>query len=599
MPFKLPWEKVDSIIGTREPYFWLYCQDAAADVNLIVRPMLAIKNDKYSQKPLHERVIRDMNNHIAETSRSIPGRNESVFDTVIVIYLDAISRIKFHKFYEKSANILKRMNEDEASTHRSISLDRFHAIGRNSEFNYLSFASGVGPEEIKQFFHRKDTDVHIPWIFDLAEMMGYETASTVSGCHYRCKKDCHDFFMSANGVETGGCVQQYMVEHDKRYPTKSLFPPASYCESKYRKILNENGSRSGSTVDTNIGDQQFYWVGNKFGMSYILDWFRTWLLQVYQKYHHKKKFSMIVFEETQQREFFTNVDSEIEAILFDLVYSSSKYHTENAAILLLSDHGLHFSSEFYVQPGKIANKNPFGYIILPKKYLNENPEEAKKIAHNSKQMVSPLDLRATVQHWLTGRDWSASASGERKLPHYSSNYGQSLMVSTLHSNRTCESAGIPLPFCVCNLIPCKMRLKSILNANIPKVVDFINNQILEDSPQALPVCKPLEVSEVIAVPIGEGCYESSNIIIADVYIKRTMFLVSITFEKINNNDLKVLNANTITKYNKVWEVCEKKFHETKILNNIPDDKFQFCYCTKTEGWYPYLLGLSKYFSDRR
>jgi hypothetical protein len=33
------------------------------------------------------------------------------------------------------------------------------------------------------------------------------------------------------------------------------------------------------------------------------------------KYHLKKKFSMIVFEETHQREFFTNVDSEISTNL--------------------------------------------------------------------------------------------------------------------------------------------------------------------------------------------------------------------------------------------------------------------------------------------
>jgi len=586
----ISWEKIDSLIGSSESYFWFYCEDFK-DVNLIIRPLLATKYDNYAQAPLSRKTIIDMNEHIAKSSKAVKGKNTSaLFDTVIIIYLDAVSHLKFQRFYKKTVNILQNMNNDDLSRHKSVSLDHLHSIGTNSEPNYLAMTAGIGPDEVKTFFNRNKNDRHNPWIFDIAEMMGYETSSAVTGCNHRCRKNCHDSFMDGN-FESGGFIQQYMVENKKRFPTKSYFPVASYCEDQYRPSLNDKRE---STCSTNLRDEHDYWIANKFGMSYVLDWFRTWLLQVYQKDNIKKRFSMIVFEETHQREHFTVFDSELESILYDLVFNSSYYHTENASILLLSDHGLHFSSEFYVQPGKIANKHPFGYLVLPKKYLNEHQGEGETINHNSKQLISPLDLRATVLYWLTGRDWSASANAPSTV--YANNYGQSLMTSILSKNRTCYSAGIPLHFCGCNLRTCNAGIKYIINANIQKIAEFINNRLLENSPHVSSICKPLNPNELIVVPIGDGCYENSNVIVADVYIKRTLFLVSITFRKLGD-DIHVINANTISRYGQYWELCKEQIAKANISNNITDDRQQFCYCSKDEGWKPYLLELSKYFSD--
>jgi hypothetical protein len=170
------------------------------------------------------------------------------------------------------------------------------------------------------------------------------------------------------------------------------------------------------------------------------------------------------------------------------------------------------------------------------------------------------------------------------------------MTSILSKNRTCYSAGIPLHFCGCNLRTCNAGIKYIINANIQKIAEFINNRLLENSPHVSSICKPLNPNELIVVPIGDGCYENSNVIVADVYIKRTLFLVSITFRKLGD-DIHVINANTISRYGQYWELCKEQIAKANISNNITDDRQQFCYCSKDEGWKPYLLELSKYFSD--
>jgi hypothetical protein len=266
----------------------------------------------------------------------------------------------------------------------------------------------------------------------------------------------------------------------------------------------------------------------------------------------------------------------------DLVYTPSKYNSGNAAILILSDHGIHHSEEFYTPPGLFANKLPFGNILLPKKYLNSHPDEFRRLTENTKHLVTPFDLRATVQYWLTGRDWSAIQG--RHVSSTASNFGKSLMTTEIESNRNCEMAGIPSFFCGCNMVPCSNKVSNLVKAEKAQIIEFINNKISLSSPQTLPVCRPLDFNDFIHISDSKtSCYERPGYIQTDIYLSRNRYKLSVIFRRYANA-LVVENVNTVSLYGSHWDVCAEKLQKANIFNNITMDRFQFCYCEEEESF---------------
>lgn len=603
--------------------------DATIDASTAATPTTATTSSLPPNQPVDSLVS-------SSRSTSISGPNSNYVHTAIELehyhavginsvrnypqLLSGVSTYDTNRFFHKSPRSVPAV-----STNANASATA-GAIATTS-------GSGSG-SHLRDVAHRRE-----PWLFDLAENKGFLISAGVSNCPGRCHSQCHDQFTHGTSYEIGGFHAQYLAETPLsattssasdlqkdpsagRLPAAYHYPLASYCEAQYRPALigkscaachatssaSTQSSRDvdGHAMKTGVPEMtRPNWIGNKLGMAHVLDWWRVWLASTAappvtssasssDQTNAKKKqprFGVIVFEETHQQEFVEQIDLELARFLTDLLTQRTLFGTQQLAMVILADHGLHFTSEFRVPSGKIANKQPFNYLIMPKNYLVAHPQETVHLLHNSKALTTPYDVRATLQYWLSGRDWSATrlqehlhrqqllqhsnlfSNGSQSVgPHslssashaqhqpqtlqtalmhqvFASRHGDNLLTQQLPYNRTCVQAGVPADFCGCNLQPCRPRVKRQVKATKQAIVDYINGRILAALPPApshsaskedqrtyhkhkaalLQVCRPLQLSEVIFVPGLDDCLGSASTVVVNAYLQRKLRLLSITY----------------------------------------------------------------------
>lgn len=670
---RLPWSHIDKSVGEHAQYFWLWCSDHS-DANLVTRPPVLQKTPEPPRASLSESMKKEVNDFIQ--TLSVPTGKKSTqsqekihphYDTVLVLYIDAISRLKFEKFFHRSSRLLNSLaplatsvNDGDEYAHSAIELKRLHAVGINSEKNYPQFLSGVSAYDTKRYYHKKAEELEIirnktsnvtpteawlqslmkttstndmirrePWIFDIAEVAGFSTVAGVTNCPSRCSSNCYEKAKTSNFYEQGGFHTQYLSETEQRLPGMWNYPTASYCEPAYRSSISAHACSTCDSphIHSKIPElSKSTWIANKLGMSYVLDWWRVWLASTASVKSRQPRFGVIVIEETHQQDFLEQIDMEIANFIHDLTHSSSNrqlFGTERMAMVIMADHGLHFMAEFKVPTGKIANKQPFGYFLIPRAIDDNQRVHQQLLTRNAHALTTSYDIRATLLSWMTGREWSADvvqAHSERPVHQqrrrlserksypdeaahirssvFATQHGLNLATSSVPFNRTCTQAGIPSDFCGCNLQPCNGNIKQLVHNSAKSVVSYINRRIADASPQSLSICKPLHDSEIIFLPGLDDCLSSSSTTVVNAYVQRNLRLLSITYvfdnDKVDsgsswhhpntNLKLKVSNVNTISNYGNTWHQCVKKFDEKNMTHTIPDDSFQFCYCVNDHSW---------------
>lgn len=405
----LPWEVIMKAVTagnhhhianiTIPAYIWIVC-DAFPEANLILRPPLStvVSNDGTltditSRSPLLPKEQQDIASYMhylsaptlktdfkhngqhhqsfsvsQMTSTSVTTNHNNHRDitwtprlsTIVIIYLDAVSKVKFDHFFTESKSILEEMSSPSKSTkytHTAIELRLLHSLGQNSHVNYPQFLSGISKENHAVFFGKRYNKQHTgsvqlntsqelinddsilknmrePWLFDIAEKLKFKTFQGESGmCSNFCNDNCYDKSEHEESYyEFGGFTRQYMAETESRFPAGSVFHHSICCEARYRKSLFPHSGHihKHSKYDSSM------WVGDKLSQSYGYDWFRQWL-KLTRDY---PRFGVMVSEETHGGYFVKQVDQELAQLIYELVNKrDTLYNMSNAGIIIMSDHG--------------------------------------------------------------------------------------------------------------------------------------------------------------------------------------------------------------------------------------------------------------------
>lgn len=147
-------------------------------------------------------------------------------------------------------------------------------------------------------------------------------------------------------------------------------------------------------------------------------------------------------------------------------------------VFVFSDHGHRFDPIRQSVIGRIEERMPFFSLHVPDSLFKEDPLLREVLASNSQveekrgrriklqRLTSFWDLYATLREILHQGDRWRDLGGEQPLKRLRtySKRGLSLL-HRLPEKRTCDEAGIPEDFCVC-------QRENLLNTSDPKVCRF-------------------------------------------------------------------------------------------------------------------------------
>jgi hypothetical protein len=119
---------------------------------------------------------------------------------------------------------------------------------------------------------------------------------------------------------------------------------------------------------------------------------------------------------------------------------------------MFGDHGHRFGIHRLSVQGKLEERLPLDWIVLPQWFIKKNLKQAYTLAMNQDKLTSHFDTYATLKHLLQV-PFSAPYQNDRTI-------GRSLF-EPIPVDRTCQEAGIADQWCVC------LRWKEIDSKNVP------------------------------------------------------------------------------------------------------------------------------------
>lgn len=261
---------------------------------------------------------------------------------------------------------------------RSFRFDKFSVVGSNSPRNQLPMLSGLTSLEWERDHGGSALDCIVPgfpevrasnehtcdkWVFDAFKSAGYVTYFGTNMCDWGVMEEVYPFDTRAPPTDHHLMEPWCHVDYDV---DKLYFRPMTRC------------------------------LGGRPAHAPLMDY----ELQFLRNYAAVPRLAWSVYLEGHEPSFrmMGNLDADLSAHLLRL----RAEHGENTAVLLLSDHGIHYGNYYdRASAGNQEHSLPLCYALLPRRLLADHPEIEASVSANQDRLVSPFDIHATLLHILS------------------------------------------------------------------------------------------------------------------------------------------------------------------------------------------------------
>uniref|UniRef100_A0A7S0IZ33 Sulfatase N-terminal domain-containing protein n=1 Tax=Calcidiscus leptoporus TaxID=127549 RepID=A0A7S0IZ33_9EUKA len=342
---------------------------------------------------------------------------------VIVLMLDSISMRRFaHGMPITHALLEQWAGADGSSPWRSFRFDKFAVVGSNSPRNQLPLMSGYTSLEWARDHGGLALDCIVPgfpevraprshvcqrWVFDDYKAAGYVTLFGTNMCDWGVMEEVYPFDTHHPPTDHHLMEPWCHVDYDV---DKLYFRPMSRC------------------------------LGGRPAHAPLMHYER----QFARNYAHVRTLQWTIYLEGHEPSFRSmgQLDADLAAHLLRLRAD----HAERTAVLLLSDHGIHYGRYYDgAKAGPQEHTLPLFYALLPRSLLAQRPALKAALCMNQRRLVSPFDVHATLRHILVYPDTP-------KLPDWSiATYPlrPRSLLEPIPAERTCVEAGVPPDVCPC------------------------------------------------------------------------------------------------------------------------------------------------------
>lgn len=337
-----------------------------------------------------------------EDSTELPA-NQSGYN-VIVMGIDAISRLNFYRTMPKTLSYLKKKG--------AVELFGYNKVGDNTFPNLSPMLLGIKDTDLKRtcWPNTRATFDNCPFIWDWYKDVGYYTALG----------------------EDSASLGTFNFEK----PGFSGTPTDYYIHT----FMHEAELHVGNNKDFN----SFICMGNKYFYQVLLDY-----VEDLTKTLKTSKLFGFFWEVTMSHDYLNYpviMDDSYQKFLKKL--DSSKYLDETI-LILLSDHGIRWGDIRFTKQGRLEERLPLVHILLPTSFRKRYSSAYNNLKLNSRRLTTPFDLYSTLSDLVNLDTIENDKIQQRTSSFYTQDRSISLFLP-IPGNRTCYMAGIDDHWCTCH-----------------------------------------------------------------------------------------------------------------------------------------------------
>lgn len=352
---------------------------------------------------------------------------------VLVIGLDAVSRLNLHRQLPKTVDYLKKLNV--------IELLGYNKVGDNTFPNLIPVLTGLSEDELVKrcwpsAFHRFD---NCPFIWSEFRKRGYLTSYAEDSA-----------WMSLFNYAKRGFHKQ----------------PTDYYWSSFNAAAeNSIGNAHVMNVNRCVGSREVY----KTFLEYIKRFVRT--MQV-----NKQPYFGFFWEVSLSHDLLNTPkwgDEDFED-LFRYLYDGGALN--QTVLIFMSDHGIRWGPIRTTYQGRMEERLPFLHILLPEWYRHNYYQAHANLIKNIRRLTTPFDLHETLVDLLEPFALTAQNLNIRTLQTQNASRGYSLF-GKIPSNRTCEDAAISPHWCTCQKSTAVKTHEPVVIESAIFMVKYINKKL--------------------------------------------------------------------------------------------------------------------------
>lgn len=355
------------------------------------------------------------------------------FLNVLVIGLDAVSRLNLHRQLPKTVKLLKQLN--------AVEMLGYNKVGDNTFPNLIPVLTGLSEEELVKLCWPTTSNRFdkCPFVWNDYKKRGYLTAYAEDSA-----------WMS---------VFNYLKRGFHKQPT-----------DYYWSIFNIEAENA-------IGNMHFLNVNRCVGSREVYKTFLEYISRFVKTMERKKQPYFGFFWQVSLSHDFLNTpkwgDEDFEGLFRSLHQSGALNRT---VLIFMSDHGIRWGPIRATYQGRMEERLPFLNIILPEAYRQEYYQTYFNLVKNTRRLTTPFDLHETLVDLLEPFALTADNLYTRSLQNQNATRGYSLF-DKIPSNRTCDDAGIAAHWCTCQQSTPIKSHATIVIEGAKFMVKYINQKL--------------------------------------------------------------------------------------------------------------------------
>jgi hypothetical protein len=351
---------------------------------------------------------------------------------ILIIGIDAVSRLNFHRQMPRTVEYLKNIT--------AVELLGYNKVGDNTFPNLMPVLTGLSEDQLQDLCWNEDNKKRFdkcPFIWKDFKAKGFATSFGEDSS-----------WMGIFNYMRKGFTQQ----------------PTDYMWGAFNRISeNQIGNSHNMNVQECVGAREVYKV--------FLDYIKNFVIKMDSE---KIPYFAFYWGASLTHDYLNKPnlgDNDYYNLLKNI---KDNGHLNNTVMIVMSDHGIRWGDIRQTYQGRMEERLPFIFMVLPEWYKRQYQDAYNNLLKNSRRLTTPYDLYETLKDLLN--PFVLNHDFLQKRYRNNSSRGYSLF-NEISQKRTCESADIASHWCTCQQSMEIEKNNTMVVEGATFAVDYMNQQL--------------------------------------------------------------------------------------------------------------------------